>query len=48
MPAALATVLLELNDHGLEKLARGDDLPIEDRIEALVTIWLRTIYMDGT
>ena len=46
--AALATVLLELNDHALEKLARGDDLPIEDRIEALVTIWLRTIYLDGT
>lgn len=46
--AALATVLLELNDHALEKLALGDVLPVEDRIEALVTVWLRTIYLDGS
>jgi len=45
---ALATVLLELNDHALEKLARGDDLPVEARIDALVTIWLRSIYLDGS
>ena len=41
---ALATLLLELNDHAVERLARGDVLPVEDRIEALVTIWLRAIY----
>ena len=41
---ALATVLLELNDHALEKLSLGDALPLDARVEALVTIWLRTIY----
>lgn len=41
---ALATLLLELNDHAVERLARGDALPVEDRVEALVTIWLRSIY----
>jgi len=41
---ALATVLLELNDHAVERLARGDALPVEERIDALVTIWLRSIY----
>jgi AcrR family transcriptional regulator len=41
---ALATVLLELNDIALERIARGDPLPIEDRIEALITMWQRAIY----
>lgn len=41
---ALATLLLELNDHAIERLARGDELPVEDRIEGLITIWLRAIY----
>jgi AcrR family transcriptional regulator len=44
--AALATVLLELNDHALEKVALGDELPLETRVDVLVTIWLRTIYGD--
>lgn len=42
--AALATVLLELNDLTLEKLATGDDLPLEARVAVVVSIWLRTIY----
>lgn len=41
---AVATLLLELNDHAVERLARGDELPLEDRIQGLITIWLRTIY----
>lgn len=41
---ALATLLLELNDHAVERLARGDSLPVADRIDGLITIWLRTIY----
>lgn len=41
---ALATLLLELNDHAVERLARGDALPVRARIDALVTIWLRSIY----
>jgi AcrR family transcriptional regulator len=42
--SALATVLLELNDRALERLSIGGALPREDHIEALVTIWLRTVY----
>lgn len=42
--AATAIVLLELNDHALEKIALGDGLAIDLRVEVLVTIWLRTIY----
>ena len=42
--AALAVLLLELNDRAIESIARGHELPIDDRIDALVTIWLRTIY----
>ena len=41
---ALATVLLDLNDQTLEKLATGDPLPLDARVEVVVTIWLRTIY----
>lgn len=41
---ALATVLLELNDRALERLSLGGALPRERHVEALVTIWLRTIY----
>jgi AcrR family transcriptional regulator len=42
----LATVLLELNDRALERLARGghDAEPSAQLAETLVTIWLRTIY----
>nr|WP_246416395.1 TetR/AcrR family transcriptional regulator [Nocardioides luti] len=42
--AALATVLLELNDRALERLSLGGALPRAAHVEALVTIWLRTIY----
>jgi hypothetical protein len=41
---ALATVLLELNDHALERIALGGELDLELRVDVLVTIWLRTIY----
>jgi TetR/AcrR family transcriptional regulator, ethionamide resistance regulator len=42
----LAAVLLELNDRALERLSRGGPsaLPTDQLQEALVTIWLRTIY----
>ncbi len=42
--AALAVLLLELNDRAIESIARGHDLPLELRIQAMITIWLRTIY----
>jgi TetR/AcrR family transcriptional regulator, ethionamide resistance regulator len=41
---ALATVLLELNDRVLERLALGGPLTRDEHLEAVVTIWLRTIY----
>jgi TetR/AcrR family transcriptional regulator, ethionamide resistance regulator len=41
---ALASVLLELNDRMLERLALGGPLDREQLVEAVVTIWLRTIY----
>jgi len=42
--AALASVLLELNDRMLERLALGGPLDREQLIDGVVTIWLRTIY----
>jgi AcrR family transcriptional regulator len=41
---ALATVLLELNDRALEPLAGTDTIALDDRIDALTTIWTRAIY----
>lgn len=41
---SLATVLLELNDRALERLALGGPLTREQLVESVVTIWLRTIY----
>ena len=41
---ALATVLLDLNDRMLERLARGTDLNHEDLLNATVTVWLNAIY----
>ena len=41
---ALATVLLELNDVALERVALGGALDVDERVEALVTVWLRTVY----
>jgi len=40
----LATVLLELNDRMLERVALGSTLTRDQQVEALSTIWLRTIY----
>ncbi|SFQ02498.1 DNA-binding transcriptional regulator, AcrR family [Amycolatopsis arida] len=42
----LATVLLELNDRALERLSRGGPAspPAGELQDALVTVWLRTIY----
>lgn len=49
----LATVLLELNDVALERVALGGgpdggspavDLGVDARVDVLVTVWLRTIY----
>jgi AcrR family transcriptional regulator len=41
---ALATVLLDLNDHALERHALGAGPPRARHIEALTSIWLRSIY----
>ncbi|HEY0903599.1 MAG TPA: TetR/AcrR family transcriptional regulator [Marmoricola sp.] len=41
---ALATVLLDLNDHTLERHSLGAGPPRGEHIEALTAIWLRTIY----
>ena len=41
---ALASVLLELNDRMLERLAIGGLLGREEIVEAVVAIWLHTIY----
>jgi uncharacterized protein with NAD-binding domain and iron-sulfur cluster len=41
---SLITVLLELNDRAVEQLEHGDPLDAESRLEALVTVWLRTLY----
>jgi TetR/AcrR family transcriptional regulator, ethionamide resistance regulator len=41
---ALASVLLELNDRMLERLALGGKLGREQLVEAVVAIWLHTIY----
>ena len=40
----LASVLLELNDRMLERLASGRPLEREQQVEAVVAVWLRTIY----
>ncbi len=40
----LATVLLELNDRMLERIAVGGPLGREELVEGVVTVWLRTIY----
>jgi len=45
---AVAAVLLDLNNHALERHALGSGPPREQHIEALVTIWLRTIYGTGS
>ncbi len=41
---ALASVLLELNDRMLERLALGGDLTREQLVDTVVSIWLRSIY----
>ncbi len=40
----LATVLLELNDRALERLARGDGLSREALTDTVVHVWLSSIY----
>jgi len=46
--AALAAVLLDVNNHALERHALGSGPPREDHIKALTTIWLRSIYGTGS
>jgi AcrR family transcriptional regulator len=41
---ALAQVLLDLNDHALERHSLGVGPPRAEHIEVLTFIWLRTIY----
>lgn len=41
---ALAAVLLDLNDHALERHALGGVPSREDHIDALTHLWLRSIY----
>lgn len=45
-PTALASVLLELNDRMLERLALGGDLTRDQLVDTVVSIWLRSIYGD--
>ena len=45
---AVAAVLLDLNNHALERHALGSGPPREQHIDALVSIWLRTIYGTGS
>jgi len=42
--ASVAAVLLDLNDHALERHSLGSGPSREQHIEALAFIWLRTIY----
>lgn len=42
--AHLASVLLELNDRMLERLALGGPLDRDDLVDAVVTVWVHTIY----
>ncbi|WP_067657707.1 TetR/AcrR family transcriptional regulator [Nocardia harenae] len=41
---ALADVLLLLNERLLERLTLGDGLDRENYVDAVVTVWLRTVY----
>lgn len=41
---ATATVLLELNDRALERLALGGPLAREQHMDAVISVWLRSIY----
>ena len=41
---ALASVLLELNDRMLERLALGGQLEREQLVDAVVSVWLHSIY----
>ena len=41
---AVAAVLLDLNNHGLERHALGSGPPRDQHIDALACVWLRTIY----
>ena len=42
--AHLASVLLELNDRMLERLALGGPLARDELVDAVVTVWVHTIY----
>ncbi len=44
---SVAAVLLDLNDHALERHSLGSGPPREQHIDALAFIWLRTIYGTG-
>ncbi|CAB4712199.1 MAG: TetR family transcriptional regulator [Actinobacteria bacterium] len=46
--ATLASLLLELNDRMLERLAQGGALSRDQLVEGVVVIWLRTIYATTT
>lgn len=41
---SLAAVLLDLNDHALERHSLGSGPPLDQHVEALACIWQRTIY----
>jgi AcrR family transcriptional regulator len=43
---ALASVLLDLNDHAVERHSLGSGPPREEHINAITYIWLSTIYAD--
>lgn len=43
-PEALASVLLDLNDHAVERHSLGSGPPRDQHIDALTFLWLRSIY----
>lgn len=43
-PEVLASVLLDLNDHGVERHSLGSGPPREQHIDALTFLWLTSIY----
>lgn len=42
--AGLAAVLLDLNDHALERHALGGEPPREQHVDALAHVWMTSIY----
>ena len=46
--AALASVLLDLNDHAVERHSLGSGPPRTEHIEAITYLWLHALYAPGS